>query len=393
MLTKHSFFAVLLAMPVLAHRLHEGVELRAGGAGSNFGSALSIDGAAVLVGAPAIYSRRMGEAHVFERSRGAEWTLSATLRSDAPQDHDTFGGTVCLVPSMAVVGAPTWDSDRIKDCGVVHVYREGVEGWTCSSCLLSPRPVAGGRFGSSLASDGRVLAVGAPGYANGEVSGAVTVFELANSEWSLAADLAEYSTGEQFGYSLSLANGLLVVGAPASDDGAGAAYFFEKQKGAWVLTEVMHPPNPGGAFGWRVAAAGDWVLVSAPRERGTFASEGAVYTYCRDAGGGWKCERISSSDQGQHGPFGARFGFGLDVSGGRAVIGTLGAGYVSLWSLTEAGWAPTRTLAGGELAVGNGFGAAVGISEEFSVVGAPFVGPVSGGWYSGQGSVWSFALD
>ena len=75
-------------------------------------------------------------------------------------------------------------------------------------------------FGYSLNLSGSRLLVGAPkADANGTDSGAAYIFEQNGSGWNQTAKLSPsgLSAGDEFGYSVSLANNLAFVGARQKD--------------------------------------------------------------------------------------------------------------------------------------------------------------------------------
>src|SRR6185295_14872547 len=102
-----------------------------------------------------------------------------------------FGGSLLLRGNTMIVSAAGEDQNG-EGSGAVYVYekRGGPRRWALVQKLKAPDAAAGTFFGSSLAMDGNILAIGAPadfGPANGP--GAVYVFERGAepASWHLTA--------------------------------------------------------------------------------------------------------------------------------------------------------------------------------------------------------------
>ena len=196
------------------------------------------------------------------------------------------------------VGTPAVDDAR------VDVYTQQADTWTRVSTLRSPALAAGAGFGAALAlsSDGRTLAVGAPG----DLSGAADI----------GADPR-------------------VPGSVSS----GAVSIYVKDGETWRHQVFIKPLNPrvAAAFGASVAlsADGQWLAVGAPEEgsgargidrdpcNGCRPASGAVFVYRRDEQGHWQRAayvKASNADEGD------RFGAALSLTadGGLLVVGAPG---------------------------------------------------------------------
>jgi hypothetical protein len=219
-----------------------------GAAGNRFGTSVSVSGTSVLVGAPGANA-----VYVFGRDSYNQWGQQGKISGAG-----SFGTAVLLRGNTAVIGAPTVDAK-----GKVYVYtRSIVNGnpvWNESRNFTS---TAAGQtaelFGSSLASDGSRLVVGAPGFIgvyNGtpyNQIGAAWVFNYGG--WWLEARLTTFDglpeseaqdnvySGHHFGASVAVYGNYVVVGAPDYDKVSmdqGAVYVFTylpavtRSTGAW----------------------------------------------------------------------------------------------------------------------------------------------------------------
>jgi len=222
---------------------------------------------------------------------------------------DRFGYAAALDRDTLAVGAPDEDSsgldpadDSTSSAGAVYVYAADASGtWTPFNFLKASNPDADDVFGTAVALDGDLLAVGAPGEdsASGGINGnqaddsvasagAVYVFQRAPSgDWSQVAYVKASNPRafDEFGASVELHGNLLVVGAPgqgSSDTGingdefdesapdAGAVYVFERNAaGAWSQIAYVKASNTdaGDRFGTALGVYGDTIAVGAPQEQ------------------------------------------------------------------------------------------------------------------------------
>jgi FG-GAP repeat len=137
-----------------------------------FGISLAMEGRTVLIGADARHLNT-GAAYVFGRS-GGQWVGQAELRAPDGVRGDTFGASVDVAGSTAVVGAP----GRQSLTGGVYVFVRSGGAWVLESTLTASDQATGDRFGWSVAAWGSRALVGAPykGCCPGGPNGAAYVF-------------------------------------------------------------------------------------------------------------------------------------------------------------------------------------------------------------------------
>jgi hypothetical protein len=217
-------------------------------------------------------------------------------------------------------------------------------------------------FGRSLALDEDRLAVGAVG-AHGASDGAVYLYDV--DAWGLEQTVRPKTAqpGERFGSAVSLAGGVLVVGAPGNDEGAGAVYVFQRGPVRFrekaKLLPPDSPPLAGQQFGSAVATDRTQIFVGAPTADRTGDNSGAVYRFVR-VGKDWKPEELPDVEVDA----GAQLGYSLALSEDLLVAGApapppgTGTGEVlvfrrseGLWLKLLAGNAETHDLAGLAVAV------------------------------------------
>jgi len=132
--------------------------------------------------------------------------------------------------------------------------------------------------------------------------------------------------GDQFGWTMALAGGTALVGAPTDADPngprAGSAYVFERSDGGWEQAAKLAPESVGvdERFGWTVALAGETALVGSPRDSDDEASAGAVRAF-EQSDGEWTVEARLLAEDGNEGDF---FGSSVALSGDAALVGAPG---------------------------------------------------------------------
>jgi uncharacterized repeat protein (TIGR01451 family) len=182
---------------------------------NGFGAALAMapSGTRAVAGAPASDS-----ASVLGLTAGT-WAEVQRLLPAAP-DPQGFGQAVALTETDVFVGAPTWAQSPDYGVGAVHVFRSSGGAWTSQAPLQPPTDASGQGFGSAIAVDGALLAIGAPGSSS---NGAVHLFEEATGVWTPSSLLGGEGAGfnPRFGASLAANAGRLTVGEPNADSPAG----------------------------------------------------------------------------------------------------------------------------------------------------------------------------
>lgn len=211
---------------------------------SQFGYSVSLssDGQTLAIGAPT-YNSGSGQVKVFQ-NQSENWILVGD-----PLDGTTdssFGESVSLSSDGQTlgIGAPT-----PNDIGQVMVFKNQSGSW-----VLIGDPIdgteEGSRFGSSvsLSSNGEILAIGASAYAH--YRGQVEIYKNESNMWRSVNDPIEGDSEEGvFGHSVSLSSDgkTIAIGAPGDDNSTGLVKVF----GEFLVStfkiadeEVKLYPNP-----------------------------------------------------------------------------------------------------------------------------------------------------
>ena len=267
-----------------------------------------------------------GAAYVFVRN-GAKWSQEAYLKASNTGQGDRFGTAVSISGNTVVIGARAEDSrnssnpmdnSRISS-GAAYVFaRDSFGDWAQQAFLKASNVGSLDQFGATVAISGDTIVVGAsgedsnatgvngPGNNNSlENAGAAYVFVRSGASWSQQAYLKASNSdsvevpsrtnenvrggdepvfeGDGFGKAVSISGDFIVVGADGEDssangvDGdqdnnalrnAGAAYLFVRNGTTWSQQNYLKASNTGqeDIFGDAVAISGDTVAVGAPEE-------------------------------------------------------------------------------------------------------------------------------
>jgi hypothetical protein len=256
-------------------------------------------------------------------------------------------------------------------------------------------------FGMSVAVDGDLAIVGAPGDdVNGSNSGAAYIFsrDLGGLDgWGQLKKLvaSDADIDDIFGVSVDISGDYAVVGA-AAEDGAGtdrgAAYVFYRNQGgpdAWgqVKKLTANAAVNSDGFGFAVALDGDTLIVGADGADGGGTDEGAAYVFYKDQGGadnwGWVVKLVAGDPDDVD-----QFGYSIGLSGDVVIIGApgengagsnRGAAYIFSRDMGGAdGWGQLKKLTADDAADDVWLGTSVALDGALAVIGA--------GWDNGGGT-------
>ena len=242
------------------------------------GMTMTMSGDIAAIGAVS----RSGSSAVFVfRNVDGAWTQEAMLNDPGAGQRSGFAGALAVSPEMLVVGAPLAESQA----GVAYVYEPGQDGWTVTSELASPDG-EGSFFGSSamLLGDRILVSAGSPFGQPGQV----VMFAQQDGEWTETGRLAAFDggAGDGFGSTMASDGSTLWVGAPGANSRRGVIYEFAGGgAGDWTsVTKITAPqPEPGDWMGTVVAQAGDVLVSGMPRDD---YGLGTALIFDRD-GDGW----------------------------------------------------------------------------------------------------------
>ncbi|QDT84056.1 Calx-beta domain-containing protein [Gimesia chilikensis] len=224
-----------------------------------------------------------GAVYVYTRN-GSDWSTSLPTESilaasdGSAQDH--FGYSIDLDGDKLVVGA-----EAKQNRGGAYLYEKGVTGWDSAieTILDASDLQTGDRYGSSVAIDGNTIAVSAPYHSGAnEKSGAVYLFD-GSGGWTNPSEIkltqADQNSYFLFGSSLALDGNLLAVGTNKT-----SVFLFDGSAG-WDLdheTKLSYPASSdllGLGFGATVALNNNNLVVAALYNE--YDNRGNVFSFNR----------------------------------------------------------------------------------------------------------------
>lgn len=349
------------------------------------------------------------------------WPQLTELSAPTPIAGMQFGNYVDIDGDRAIVAAPTGGEgaglagNAQTRPGQAFIYVRQGDSWVLEARLTSSDRADWDEFGSSVAIDGDLAAVGATCVtgAYGDCTGEAYVFERdpGTGKWSevykiLAADADARDLGADpyFGQSIDLDGGRLVVSAYKSEPGyyndTGSVYLFEQQgDGSWAPATVNTDGSPSNLvleadtqyqedqFGINCRISGDTIVVGAfkkdrPTDGGYVTDTGAVYVFQRQPDGTWpQVQRLIPDDLAAGDQFGVTVSIDGDtlaagtvshdvVSGDGGIIDNAGAAYVYRRQ-GNGTWTLEQQLAASDAATAARFGNNVAVSGNWLLVGSP----------------------
>ena len=362
--------SALLAVPATGQVIDEDLKIRASDtlAGDLFGNSVAMSGGTAIVGAPLDGDLGMGagSSYLFDTVTGNQ-TATLTALDTAPGDR--FGRSVAISGTTAIVGA--WGSDAAgEDAGSAYLF-DTVTGLQIGR-LTADDAAAQDWFGFSVAISGAVAVVGAMGDDDaGAESGSAYLFDLTEGEQIAKLTASDAEPGERFGMCVAVSGTTVIVGSSLDDDagdGSGAAYLFDAVSGEQIAKLTADDAAPGDGFGYSVAIDGTTAIIGATREFGM--GQGARSAYLFDTTTGTQIAKLTVDD-----PLSHYFGASVGISGPFTVVGAFwdrhaGAGSGSAYLFDATTGDPIVKFIASDATWYDQFGFAVGVSDGMAIVGA-----------------------
>jgi len=392
-----------------------------------FGNSVGISDGSLIVGAPYddyddsqnYFSYNAGAAYFFSKDEGGldQWGVVRKVVSSQRAYQGLFGYSVAINGEGAVVGALGEDfnySDNVAEyVGGAYIFKRnegGANNWGRIKRLTAQAPNNYDRFGESVAINGDQVVVGAAQY--NLVKGSAFIFRESqggNSNWGmtkmLTANVPQYS--DNFGVCVSIDGDNTIVGASHEDEddnegntmeSAGSAFIFNKNLNGvenWGLQKKLTASTGSrgyALFGHVLAVSGKYAIVGAHGddldEQGTnpITAAGSAYILYNDAGTWKQIKKICAPVRGHT----YRFGESVAIQGDYAIVGAMytqtdaletnpvyNAGAAYIFKKDQGGlnnWGLVKKITAGSRSSDDLFGASVGISGDYAVVGALFDG-------------------
>lgn len=276
---------------------------------AQFGGRVILSGAWAIIGAPeGALNGGSGATYVFRRDENGTpsdpsddvWAEHAKLLASDGAVADFFGSSVCWNNDWIVIGAYA-DDDGGASSGAAYVFRHDDNStpsdssddfWVEEAKLTAADADILDHFGWNVSCSGLRIVVSSENDSDSEQSsGSAYVFlredngtplDTSDDHWLQEAKLtASDATPEDgFGQTVSINNGVVVVGAFSNDEAAldaGAVYVFRRNNNGtpldpmddtWIEETKLIPTNVGEGdwFGLGVVISNTWATLSAPTD-------------------------------------------------------------------------------------------------------------------------------
>ncbi len=290
-----------------------------GKAGELFGNSIAMSGNIAVIGAIGddVNGESSGSAYIFNFTTGEQ--LFKLLPSDGAIGS-IFGVSVAIDGRLAVIGAP---GDLFHDPipGAAYVF-DVVTGRQLSK-LVPFDGFNGNLFGCSVAISGNMALIGTPNdNDNGIDSGSAYLFNATTGDELLKLRAFDGSMFDRFGNSVALSGNLAIIGTPYDSDNngfeAGSAYVFDISKGEMLYKLHAVDEHSNDHFGISVSISENMAVIGAPDGRGVVRGSGAAYVF--NVTTGQELFKLLSLD----GRAFDQFGSSVAISGKRVVVGAYG---------------------------------------------------------------------
>ena len=244
------------------------------GSGNCFACSLDIDGDTIVAGAYADHDQGLGSgsAWIFEWD-GANWSETTQLLASDGAIGNTFGASVAVFGNTAIIGAIGGDASPNGNEGCVYVFEYFGGTWTEQSKLVASDATEDDRFGASVAIEGDVIVVGAPGTDLGAwLAGSVYIFERnPDLTWgpqeTFKIQGGGVSQASLFGLTVEFDEGRILASSYDGEFGSptGAVYLFDRGPTSWKQTTKLVSSDAGRSdiFGRSFALSGNTIVVGA----------------------------------------------------------------------------------------------------------------------------------
>ncbi|WP_437331896.1 thrombospondin type 3 repeat-containing protein [Sorangium sp. So ce394] len=254
--------------------------------------------------------------------------------------------------------------------------------WVQETKLLASDGAAGDDSGYAVTISGDTALVGSrAGDGSSLNSGSVHVFVRTGSTWSEEAELlpSDGAAGDQFGTSVAISGNTALIGAPLDDNPgseSGSAYVFVRTGTTWSEQAKLLASDSvlGERFGTSVAISDNTALIGAMFDDDQGSYSGSVYVLMR-TGSTWSEQAKLLASDGAPGDY---FGAAVALSGDTALIGApvndeVGENSGSVYAFVRTGstWSEQVELLPSDGEVGDQFGKSVAISGDTALIGAP----------------------
>jgi len=283
-----------------------------------------------------------------------------TASDGAAYDYFSYGNNSVDIGNGRIVVGAYGDDDNGSSSGSAYIF--DLDGTQLAKITASDG-AAGDNFGFSVAIGNGKIVVGAYGDDdNGSSSGSAYIFNLSGTQLAKIT-ASDGAADDRFGESVDVGNGRIVVGAKVDDNYKGSAYIFDLD-GTQLAKITASDGVAGDYFGQSVAIGNGRIVVGAINDADNGTSSGSAYIYDLD---GTQIAKITASD----GVASDYFGWSVAIGNGRIVVGAQNnASYKGAAYIFDLDGTQLAKITASDGAAYDYFGSSVAIGSGRIVVGA-----------------------
>ena len=352
--------------------------------GRLFGRRVAISGDTAAISAWQAIPRTnksQGVVYVFVRREGV-WIQQAKMITAVARRKDSIIGGLAIDGDTIVAGVEDHDIGKDVNQGAAYVFTREGNNWSKKVRLEASGGRAVDLFGHSVGISGKTIIIGAPGvdnYLDDEIRqahGAAYIFTKEGDEWVERKKIQgdDKRTGA-FGLDVAIDNKTAAISV--MDAVGRGVYIFSDDGTGWEKEHKLISSRFGKeqftmAVGNHLAIDGN-TLVFGGSDKGN-QSYGAAYVYTR-ANGKWTRQAKLLASNGKKGD---KFGWSLDISGNKIVVGSawsnqfLGSSYLFARKISpnKTEWVEENIITAPDGFLFDDFGGTIGISGKTILIGA-----------------------
>ncbi len=366
--------STFVILPAAGQTINEDIKLTASDGLRNdlFGNSIDIDNDIIAVGAKSDSNENgffSGSAYLFDASTGAQ--QYKLLPKDGAVS-DEFGAAIAIDNGIVAVGAP-YNDDSGSGSGSAYLFDASTGKQLFK--LIPNDGTTGDLFGWSIAIDNGIVAVGAFfDDDNGIRSGSAYIFNASTGTQLFKLHPNDGGPGDRFGRSIAIDNGIVAVGAYHDDDNgdsSGSAYLFDASTGKQLFKLLPSDGEASDWFGYSIAIDNGIVAVGAHHDDDNGDSSGSAYLF--DASTGKQLFKLIPNDA----EAGDNFGNSIAVDNGVVAAGAArnagnGSGSGSAYLFNATTGEQIAKLLPSDGSASDIFGISIAIDNSIVAVGSSF---------------------
>ncbi len=283
------------------------------------GFSVAISGDTVIAGR--VGNNKIGAAYIFVRS-GTTWSQQQKISASDGIVFDSFGVSVGIDGNTVIVGATDATVGVVTRAGAAYVFTRSGTTWTQQQKLTEPTPTMYSRLGAAVAISIDTAIVRRPYTA--PTPDSVYVFVRSGTTWTqqqLLTIAGNALGGQQDTKTIAISGNTVVIGAGEENTAAGAAYVFTRSGTTWTQQQKLTASDAASnaEFGYSVTISNNSLIIGA-RGRGLII--GAAYVFARNGSLWTQQQKLTASDSS----LSAEFGTSVGLTGNVTIIGAQGIG-------------------------------------------------------------------